>query len=383
MAKTNPDSSAGLLNRLLSHGCTFDFFQAVWLLERYLGGRVAVGERGPVAQESFRFRPDVSMAFPGTDVHSIRRCTDPSGETAFHLIEVTFLGLYGVATPLPLHYATGILRSVERDVATDDQDGAQTSGGLAPGRVPGSSPVRDFLDIFHHRLISLFYRSWLKYRYDRTFGQPGRDKITDYLLWLIGYSPGHDKATLGVEPIRLLRYAGAFTQRPRSATMLEGLLRDYWMNHSIEVKQCDGRWVPIPRSDQNRIGAVNSSLGKDLTIGDEVYDLGGAFTVALGPIDWETYLTFLPDGARFAQTRSLVRQFCIDPLSFTFELCLGAGEVPEARLSSDAGAPRLGLTSWVRTDPMPQTSVRFAASLAVSSVAEPSKPEVETGAQAA
>ncbi len=358
-----PDDSP-LLQRLLTRGWEFDFFQVIWLLERYGGGRVLVGDRGPVGRESFRFRPDVSLAFPATDVRRIEHCSDTASDTSYYQVEVTFMGLYGVSTPLPLHYAVDVLRSGGQSATLPGEDAELDATGKPQpaGQSMGSTPVRDFLDIFHHRLISLFFRSWLKYRYDKSFGMPGRDVITDYLLWLIGCSPAYDEATLGVKPIRLLRYAGILTQRPRSAVTLEGMLLDYWEDLPIEVQQCGGRWVPISPADQNFTGKVNSTLGCDLTVGEEIYDLSGAFNVKVGPMDWTTYLSFLPDGPRFAQTRALVKHYCADPMSFTFELRLRAGEIPEMRLLSDGEAGRLGFTSWVRTDAMPETSVTFNAS---------------------
>ena len=222
--------------------------------------------------------------------------------------------------------------------------------------------MRDFLDIFHHRLVSLFYRSWLKYRYDRTFGLPGRDVITDYLLWMIGCPRGYDASTLGVSPIRLLRYAGVLTQRPRSAPTLEGMLTDYWKTLPVDIQQCVGRWVSVSASDRNCLGLANATLNTDLTVGAEVYDLNGAFNVTLGPMDWATYLAFLPGEQGFNETCAIVQLYCYDPMSFTIELCLASGEVPVMQLSSDPQAGRLGLTSWIRTEEIPSTSVTFQTS---------------------
>lgn len=350
-------SQPALGERLLQCACEFDFFQAVWLFERFSGGHTLVGQRGPVAKERLRFRPDLSLGFPATDVRRMIACHQTDTDEPYHILEITFLGLYGVSTPLPLHYAVDILRSAER--------GTTTLPGAPPeqptGAAPATSPVRDFVDIVHHRVISLFYRSWLKYRYERMFAAPERDALSAYLCLLNGCPPAFDEATLGLSPIRLLRYAGVLTQRPRSATTLAGVLFDYWDGIPVDVRQFVGQWVPLEEADQNRFGLVNCGLGVDLTIGDQVYDLGGAFNVVIGPVDWETYLSFVPGGFRFNQTRALVKLYCCDPLAFTFELKLRPGEVPELRLSSDAGAGALGLTSWVRTGDLGETSVTFTA----------------------
>jgi len=352
-----------LMERLLAHGWTFDFFQAVWMLERYCGDGTPVGGRGPVASEGLRFRPDVSLGFPPSDVRKITRRVEPTTDRETFYLEVSFLGLYGVSTPLPIHYAIDVLRSVEHFVAATATlpDSSEERTSHTEQEETGSAPVRDFLDIFHHRLISLFYRSWLKYRYEVSFGLPERGAITDYLLWFIGCAPTQDAETLGVSPVQMIRYAGLMTQRPRSAAALEGLLRDYWDEVGVEVEQCVGRWVPLSPADLNSVGSRNSTFGLDLTLGAQVYDLSGAFNVSVGPMDWATYQSFLPDGSSFAETRSLVQLYATDPLSFTIELKLKPAEVPEMRLTSAADAGRLGFTSWVRTDDLPATSVRFSS----------------------
>jgi type VI secretion system protein ImpH len=350
-----------LFGRLLERGWEFDFFQAVWLLERYCGTRAPVGGRGPAARELLRFRPDVSVGFPATDVRRITPCRRADSEEPLFRVDVTFLGLYGAATPLPLHYAIDILRHVDAAEQLAEPGTPLQAADRATGGAPlaGSTPERDFLDILHHRLMSLFYRSWTKYRHDVAFGMPGRDVITPYLLWLIGCQPAWDEPLLGVSPVRMIRYAGVLTQHPRSAASLEGLLVDYWEGIPTEVEQFVGRWVTLRGTDLNRVGLASSRLGTDLTVGEQVYDVSGAFNIRLGPMDWSTYLSFLPDAPRYAQTRSLVQLYCPDPLSFSIEIRLGVGEVPETQLSSGADAGRLGYTSWIRTDAIPETSVVF------------------------
>lgn len=363
---TSSDRGGPLLDHMLTEGWKFDFFKAVWLLERLCAGATPVGARGPASGEAIRFRPHIAVGFPPTDLRRVEaRPGADDAETTYRL-DVTFMGLYGVSTPLPLHYAVDMLRSVDPYPLAAEAAAEEAASDRLPSsvKVTDTNPTRDFLDIFHHRLISLFYRAWAKYRYDVTFPMPERDLITDYLLWLIGHSRASDEDLLGVCPIRMLRYAGVLTQHPRSSAMLEGVLTDYWDGLPVEVEQFRGRWVPLGDTDKNRIGLANCRLGVDLTVGDQVYDLSGAFNVAVGPVDWQTYLSFVPDGDSFARTQALVELYRADPLSFNVEVRLRAGQVPETGLSSDEAAGRLGYTSWVRTEEMPETSVVFDATRA-------------------
>ena len=375
---TGAPGEGGVLERLLTRGWEFDFFQAAWLLERCWSDRTPVGQRGPVGREGLRFRPDVSLGFPPTDVRRITECQAIGSDETYSRVDVTFLGLYGVATPLPLHYAVSILRSVEPEDA-DEAESAPVGPPSARDREPGSAPARDFLDLLHHRLISLFYRAWTKYRYHVTFGMPDRDVITDYLLWLIGCGPGWTAEQAGVSPIRLIRYAGILTQHPRSALTLEQMLYDYWAKIPIRVEQFLGRWVTLAPEDINSVGALNSRLGVDLTVGEQVFDLAGAFSIAIGPVDWETYVSFLPDGERFGETVSLVRFYCADPSAFDVMIRVRPGEIPETRLGSDDTAGRLGYSSWVRTDDMPETSVTFDTSLTAFVNPDSAAPDREKG----
>ncbi len=288
------------------------------------------------------------------------------------------MGLYGVSTPLPLHYAIDMLRSVDPYVSADrEESDADPRSAFDQGESTqgpsDTNAVRDFYDIFHHRLISLLYRSWTKYRYCVLFDDAERDRLTEYLLHMIGLSPDREDRSVGVDPVRMIRYAGALTQHPRSAVTLEGVVSDYLGGLRTQVEQFTSRWVPVMEADQNRTGTANSRLGVDLTVGEWVYDLSGAFNLAIGPLDWDTYNQFLPGREAHAEVRSLVNLYCQDPLWFTIELRLKAREIPELRLTCDDDAGMLGMTTWVRTAEIGETSVTFDASSTVFETVDATK----------
>lgn len=340
-----PIERAAPADRLLRDGRRFEFFQVLQLLERAAGNGVArPGRRGPAADEAVRLRPHASLAFPPTDVVSIEPLDAGARVDTPHsaappqrlLITASFMGLYGSDSPLPIHYT--------RELLHDDEDLRRQ---------------RDFLDIFNHRILSLYYRAWTKYRYDAQFETGGADEFSAYMLSLVGLGTAGLAETTGLPPVRLIRYAGLMTQRPRSATGLAGVLTDFFDGLPFSVRQCVGRWVEIDATDRNRIGRANAQLGQNFSIGERVYDVAGKFRAEVGPIDLETYERFLPEADAFQRFLRLTRLFSTDRLDFDFQLTLRGDEVPPFRVVGGSSAARLGWTSWVVSRPAADSSVVF------------------------
>jgi type VI secretion system protein ImpH len=66
----------------------------------------------------------------------------------------------------------------------------------------------------------------------------------------------------------------------------------------VRIEQFIGHWTLIEKPLRNKLGVMNCRLGEDLTIGRYVYDGTGRFTVVLGPLGYDEYLSFLPGGHR-------------------------------------------------------------------------------------
>jgi type VI secretion system protein ImpH len=239
--------------------------------------------------------------------------------------------------------------------------------------LPRSSPerrsLRDWLDLFNHRLISLFYRAWEKYRffipYER--GEAGRrepDTFTRALLGVAGLgTPGlrnrlevrpaeSDTPLVRTDDLGLLYYAGFFAQRPRNATSLRMLLADYF-RVPVEVRQFRGQWLDLPLESQTRVGD-HGTLGEDAIAGDKVWDVQSRFRVRLGPLSYGRFEELLPDPApvperkTFFRVAQLARLFAGPELDFDIQLVLAADQVPEAELNEPPGTgPRLGWNLWL------------------------------------
>jgi type VI secretion system protein ImpH len=328
MASPSWGTDRSIAELLFLAGFEFDFFQAVCLLAQLRRELKPVGTAAAPNVEVVRFRARNSLEFPPSAVHSIE---EDSGGPPY--MTVAFLGLTGPKGTLPTHY-TEMLLERERT---------------------GDRALTDFLDIFNHRLISLFYRAWEKHHfsigYERAHRtRSGEDPFTWYLYNLIGMGTEGLRGRLPFSDQVLLRYAGLIAQRPHSASALGGILRDY-LGVPVEILQFQPRRHRLEEQDLCRPGqeTISNQLGMGAVAGDAVWNAQAAFRVRIGPVSLTRFREFLPDGEAFRKVTALVRLFAERSLEFDIQPVLKAGEVPYCELTrNDKNAPRLGWLGWLK-----------------------------------
>jgi type VI secretion system protein ImpH len=317
---------------LLERAPRFAFFQAVRLLQGEFPGAPRVGRQGPVDKEKVRFKPVLDFAFATSDIAAIRETELEDGTTGVEVL-TTFLSLYGTQSPLPSYFTERLF---------DQEEG---------------SLQRGFLDLFHHRVISLFYRAWEKYRYAAQYDDSGEDFFSQRLLGLMAIDPTRFPEGHRVDRQRFLGFAGLLTQVPHSAASLEAALQDYFPEIPIRVESFLGRWVDVPPSDRNRLGRENCQLGRSLTLGSRVFDCRCTFQVRMGPMGLADYMSLLPGSDRQNELREIVDIMNGDCLDYEVELKLRHDETPALQLSTDTS--RLGWSTWLGRGEPKDTGVRF------------------------
>jgi type VI secretion system protein ImpH len=336
MASETWTASHPLVRLVLARPREFDFFQLLHLIERLGRGAAAIGQQGPAGDEPVRLRPALSLGFPSGDIDAAEWWDDAAAGNGYLLITTTFLGLYGSDSPLAAHFTEALL--AERE---DDQR------------------VRGFIDLFHHRIFSLLYRVWKKYRYYVTFTSDGRDDISRVVRGFLGIGTSHLDESLRINPLRLFRYVGLLSQRPRSAAGLIGQLGDFFEGIEFAVEQCVGRWLWIQPSDRNVLGVDKCTLGQDFLVGERIFDCSGKFRVRVGPVGFDDYLRFLPTGEAAADLSEVIHFYCEDPLQHDVEVTLRGEEVPETPLGRKDMLGRLSWTTWLKSRPSEDKSVIF------------------------
>lgn len=309
--------------RLEADARRFSYFRLVYLLERLYPGAPPVGQLGPASNERIRLRGDTSLVFASSDVSDLALVKYPD-EVERVRVSAAFLGLYGSVSPLPTHFA--------EQIALSDYQG-------------GPQPIREFLDVFHHRLLSLLYRTWSKYRFAVMYRMKGSDPFTRRMFCAVGLDGFRDIDT-PLAKFLYLKYAPMLASKSRSARGLDVVLKDLFGDLGVELEQFVGHWTLIEKPLRNKMGVANHVLGESLTIGRYVYDGSGRFKIKLGPLTYDEYLSFLPGGSRRPLVKSVVDTFTRGIYDVMLELQVKKDEAPRLQLGSQRPSV-LGRTAWL------------------------------------
>jgi type VI secretion system protein ImpH len=316
-------SGAPLKHRLFEEHYNFSFFKAVSLLESLLPVESSLGQTLEPNQEAVRFSVKPSLAFPGSDISKLEQSED--GRPA--KMEVTFMGLIGPAGVLP-HWYTELV--VERIWQKDHS-------------------LAGFLNIFHHRLITLFYLAWKKYRFEASYLPDARDRLSHCLLSLAGLGTAGLIERIGLPAESLVFYSGLLSRSIPSALAIASAV-EYFAGTQVNIEQFIERMLPISPEDQTRLGAANCRLGVDAVAGTFIRECTTKFRVNLGPVGYEDFLRFLPTGDLLHPIFALVR--CMVGIEYEFDITvfLKRDEVPPCILGEETTtAPRLGWSTWVQS----------------------------------
>lgn len=342
---------SSLLDELFTHPQRFDFFQAVRLLvlaalEDTRSGkpkRTAVGEDASPRSEVVRFRSLVSHSFPVSSIADLKRGEEADGgDDHGHPPEMTvaFFGLTGPSGVLPQHYTQLLIERVRRK----------------------DESLRDFLDLFHHRLISLFYRAWEKYHFPVGFerskldpDRPSEDLFTRCLFSLIGMGTDGLRGRQQIPSHALLYFGGLFAHERGNAAALEAIVSEYF-NLPTEIIQLRGTWLYLPPEQQTQLGGTNgfglgnNQLGVTAIAGDRVWDIENTFRIRLGPLDYNMFRRLLPSADMLTPLAQMARTYVGPELSFEIQPVLRASDVPYCRVGVADGS-RLGWDTWLLTAP--------------------------------
>lgn len=333
-------NSNNIIDQLVERPYAFEFFQAMRLLgfntstDPGADAKRPVGYRGRPDREVVRFATAPTFRFSPNDISEF---STPYDETKSRRLQpasmtVLFMGLTGPQGVLPQHYTQEVI----------DRERRNELG------------LREFFDLFNHRLISLYYRAWEKYRFPvlyerRSLSHYGTDDFTQAVFSFAGMGTGGLRQRLEIDDRLLLYYSGQFARSQPNANSLQRMVAGHFCVKA-EIEQFVGQWMMLDVVDQTQVGMANSRLGESTVVGDRVWGIESRFTVRIGPLGYRDYMKYSPLGTLFQKMSQFIRTYVGPEFDFDIQPVLTAEDVPELELS-ESHAPRLGWNTWVRSDP--------------------------------
>lgn len=296
----------------LDEACQGSFSSVVTYLESLLGDAHRVGQ-DDVNAERIRFRNNASLMSATGDIHSAR-ITAGSPDDPIIEITTSFLGLSGTVSPLPSFMAEEVIR--------EDSDFDARAA---------------FLDLFHHRLLSLLHRLMQSYQGTHallSLASTARKSLTEVSGGTIG----------DALPTELI---GLCTSRARGPwvvkTAVETMLRKAVASASVEVIPFTGTWHPMGPDARLSLGQRNHRLGDSALLGSHSRQAGRHVTIQIHGVGAVQLARLRPGNDLFQMVRFWMDRASDAPTCFTMEVHINGLE--HTRLGGKKNDSRLGVAA--------------------------------------
>ncbi len=323
----------------------FSFKQAVRLLARATAFKTVSAEKQfykpvarymPPASEFIRFNVRQSFSFPSAEIEAVKQTSNGANISQWKM-DVNFMGLTGTSGILPFHYTETALQRLKL------KDNAMI----------------DFLNLFNHRIISLFYQSSCKYNlpieYERNRLESPNNHVTDNytqtLLSLMGFGTKNLRNRLYTKDESLACYTGLFTENVRSASSLKQILQNHF-SIPVEIQDFIGQWQDLIDDVRTRLSsessaAQNNCLGKTAMLGKKGWYVQGKVRIILGPLNKSQLQTFSPGTNTLKALNEIVRLYIGLEHDYDFIMRIRKKDIPQ-RVSLSANQPAVaGWNTWL------------------------------------
>ncbi len=297
-----------------------DFYQVLRLIENARPDLPRIGTSLRPRDDAVRFGQDPALIFHPTMLEHFTRA---SGDAKARLA-VNFFGLLGANGPMPVHITEYV-----RDRL----------------RHGGDATMLAFLDVFHHRMLSLFYRARAVAEPVISLDRADGDRFSTFVGSMFGIGSPALRERDAIGDFAKLHFAGLLANKARPAAGLVTILREYF-KLPFQVEQFVGHWMRMPTEIQSRLGAREDGnrLGASLIMGRSVWDCQHKFRIVIGPVDYDDYQRFMPGGESMERLLAWVKNYVGLTLDWDVRLVLKKEQMPPLRLG---GATRMGWSTWL------------------------------------
>lgn len=317
-------AESGVMQHLLAEPYRYQFVQAMrillcWLRQQNVSHAQAFGQ-------VLRFKSSLSLSFPASEIEQLS--LDDNEQLT---LIPTFMRFLGIGGTLPLHHSERI-------------------AGHRLSRKDAGVPA--FLDIFSHRMLTLYYQAWEKYRLESTLQTQATDAQLPLLMALAGVQrtalPSNGDTDAVTQDVAAW-YAGLLRCRPVSTQAIGPVLAEYCAV-PVTLQQFVGGWDYLEKDRRSLLGSVNFTLARGATLGLRLWRQDMRVCLHIGPLDAAGLQRFLPRSTGAAALAKMLALFGVPDLQYEVRLILSPPCITPLLLSSNPSERRrLGWTTFLQT----------------------------------
>lgn len=291
-----------------------ELFALIRLLEHLMDLSPKVGNEKRLNQSRLRFGQTASLAFQDRQVNTL------SPKAGKLKINIKGFGVFGSNGALPIH-----LTELTYEKNTHQKNFV----------------FNDFVDIFHNRLIALFYKAWRNAQDMPSLDGKDSWQFSRYIASFLGMAELQNKSVVPI--YNQLYYTSLLANKQAPSANLQEILCSYF-KMPIRIQQNIGQWVDA-RDFSTKIGyQIFQRLGDGLLIGDKIFDATQKLRVVIGAVTPSEYLGFIQGGRLAKELIAWVEQYCRYQYQWDVEVVIDKKTIIHQNLGK--GIP-LGLTSWI------------------------------------
>ncbi len=279
-------------------------FQSLHLIERFLQkGESNLGTDVLPSHENIQLTVSQQLGYESGEFADIQLGQNQGVEVVTNLIGLT--GEHGV---LPSHYTELVLQRLKNNDPT----------------------FKDFLDIFNHRLLSLFYRTWQSYQPQVQFQKVAAKQTSSWHQILT--------ALTGDKGPRSLYFGGHFCQTIRSRGAVQSCLESL-SGCDVTIRDFKGQWMNLKSQEQTRLCSKRmqegqfAQLGNGARLGKRAWNINAGFQVEFTADCLDQVQGLLPQGQNINAIKATCRALLGETMAIEWLLTTEYQYLPRVQLN--------------------------------------------------
>ena len=314
MAKEEKQSDFNVLNQHQFMG-QMELFSLIRSLESLCNFQNKIGDEKRFGENNIRFTQTAFLSFQDKQINHLE---DQDGVLK---VDIKGFGLFGPNGALPIHITEQIY---ERRIHQKDQT------------------FNDFVDIFHNRLIALFYKAWRDAQ--DIISLEGKDSwhFSRFIASVLGLEHLHESES-HVHHYSKFDAANLLLNQNMPIDNLKAIIENYF-DVPVEILKNIGQWIDASEFSTQLSNAKKLTLGQGLLIGDKIFDATQKIRFQIGPIQLDQYLSFLRGKKSAMKLIEWIEHYTRSQFQWDVEFIVDKQCVEQQQLGQNL---ILGYTSWL------------------------------------